>query len=489
MGREANPVMLWAKAENSCWESRLTLILSLAVFLVATAFVVPAAAAGPAGLLGENPDSGEGKTVWLCKPGIADNPCLDNDLGGTRYSPSGITEIDFRPATNPGFDCFYVYPTQSVQAGPNADLSRDKELKDVAINQAAQFSRICDVYAPVYPQYTLAALSGQVTDEVRDIAYEGVLKGWREYLERHNRGRGVVLLGHSQGASHLSRLIDEEIDPRPTLRRRMISAIVPGSNNIYVPKGGVVGGNLTNIPACTRGDQLGCVMAWSLYLDKAESGLPANATFGKLTNGYWVYPEERPNPETYEVLCVNPAELSGSEGLLEPMVNLPVFLNQGNVADPWTEIRETYRAGCQSGPDSSWLDMKTVQGGVTNLAFVLSQINTNLGGLHTGDINLALGNLITIASRQGKRYMAWQGALKRSAAADRALEGARKRLAKVSAKARKAAAACRSTGSRALCRKARAAERQEAKARKKVEKLQAAARRAAEAAEQAYGSV
>lgn len=490
MGREANPVMLWAKAENSCWKSRLTWIVSLAFFLVATAFVVPAAAAAPTGLLGENPDPGEGRTVWLCKPGIDDNPCLDVSFGGTRYLANGDNiPLDYRPARNPGFDCFYIYPTQSRQVGPNADLSRDPELKAVAVNQAAQFSRICDVYAPVYPQYTLTALSGQVTDEVRDIAYEGVLKGWREYLERHSKGRGVVLLGHSQGASHLSRLIDEEIDPRPALRRRMISAIVPGSNNIYVPKGGVVGGNLSNIPACTRGDQLGCVMAWSLYLDKAESGLPANATFGKLASGYWVYPEDRPDPATYEVLCVNPAKLSGGNGLVTPLANLPAFLGQTDALDPWTEAQGFYRAECQTGDDSSWLDMSAVPGAPASiLDGVIPLINTNLGGLHTGDVNLVLGDLVTVASRQGARYISWRKAVARSVAADRALEGARKALAKASAKARKAAAACRSTGSRTPCRQARTAERQQAKARKKVKQLETTARRAAAAAEQAYGS-
>lgn len=464
--------------------ARLLPVLSVLFGLFLLASPAGASPATPA----DADRGGAEETVWLCKPGIDDNPCLDGSFGGTRYLASGgDTPLDYSPAPNPRFDCFYIYPTQSEQAGANADLSRDPELKAVAVNQAAQFSRICNVYAPVYRQYTF---NSPITDEVRDTAYEGVLNGWREYLERYNKGRGVILLGHSQGASHLSRLIDEEIDPSPALRRRMISAIVPGSNNVYVPKGGVVGGNLENIPACTEGDQLGCVMAWSLYLNKAGSGLPNGATFGRLSApSYWIYPEERPDPSTYEVLCVNPAELSGGAGLVTPLANLPAFLGQTNAPDPWTEAQGFYRAECRSGEDSSWLDLSAVPGVPASiLDGVIPLINSNLGGLHTGDVNLVLGDLITIASRQGARYLSWRKAVERSVAADKALKRAQKVLAKASAQAKKAAAACRSTGSKGLCRKARSARARESKARKKVEKLEAAARKAATAAEQAYGS-
>ena len=479
MGRRGN----LAGTLNRSGAASLVPVLSFlfGLFLLATP-----AGASP-GTASDADRGGAEETVWLRKPGIDDNPCLDGSFGGTRYLASGgDTPLDYSPAPKPRFDCFYIYPTQSEQAGANADLSRDQELKAVAVNQAAQFSRICDVYAPVYRQYTF---NSPITDEVRDIAYEGVVNGWQEYLQRYNRVRGVILLGHSQGASHLSRLIDEEIDPSPALRRRMISAIVPGSNNVYVPRGGVVGGNLENIPACTRGDQLGCVMAWSLYLNKAESGLPEGANFGRLDTGYWVYPEDRPDPATYEVLCVNPAELSGAAGLITPLANLPAFLGQTNAPDPWTEAQGFYRAECLSGEDSSWLDLSAVPGVPASiLDGVIPLINSNLGGLHTGDVNLVLGDLITIASRQGARYLSWRKAVERSMAADKALERARTALVKASAQARKATAACKSSGSRALCRKARSAEAREGKARERVKKLETAARKAAAAAEQAYGS-
>lgn len=436
------------------------------------------------------------ETVWLCKPGIDDNPCLDGSFGGTRYLPSGATEpFSYGPTSKPAFDCFYVYPTQSEQNRLNADYSRDPELKAVAVNQASQFSRICDVYAPVYRQYTnralgeLDTLSGPEIDQIRDIAYDSMRSAFADFVSNHSKGRGFVLIGHSQGASHLSRLIDEEIDPNPVLRKRMISAIVPGSNNIYVPKGGVIGGNLEAIPACTRGDQLGCVMAWSLYLNKAGTGIPGNSSFGRLETGYWVYPEARPDSSTYEVLCVNPGVLSGNDGVITPLANLPAFLGQINAVDPWTEGQGLYRADCRKGDDASWLDMTPVQGASASiLDGVLPLINSNAGGLHTGDVNLVLGDLIEIASRQGARYVSWRKAVARSRSADRALERGRAELSKATAKAARAASACRASGSKGSCRKARSAAAEKRRIASRVAKLKVAAGKAARAAERAYGS-
>lgn len=502
--------------------SRMLSLLTVSVVLLAGLAV----AAAPA-RAGDIPPPSE--TVWLCKPGIADNPCLDGSLGGTRYLANGGTApFSYSPARKPRFDCFYVYPTQSEQSALNADYSRDPELKAVAVNQAAQFSRICDVYAPVYRQYTnqalgaLNSLDPEGVAEIRDIAYDSMRSAFADFVSNHSKGRGFILIGHSQGASHLSRLIDEEIDPNPVMRKRMISAIVPGSNNIYVPKGGVVGGNLENIPACTRGNQLGCVMAWSLYLNRAEAGLPANSSFGRLETGYWVYPEDRPDSNSYEVLCVNPGQLSGLGGsfgssgvggnggnggaggnggiggyggfvgngsVITPLANLPAFLGQTDAEDPWTEGQGLYRAECLSGEDSSWLDMSPVPGASASiLDGVLPLINANLGGLHTGDINLVLGDLIAVASRQGARYAFWREAVAGARAASRRAVSTGKKAKRLAASQRRTSSACRNGRSASTCDRAKRLSRQARKTRATARRLSARASKLARRAERIYGT-
>jgi hypothetical protein len=48
------------------------------------------------------------------------------------------------------------------------------------------------------------------------IAYLGLLASSKDYLAHDNHGRGVVLIGHSQGAALPIPLIRHEIDPNPS---------------------------------------------------------------------------------------------------------------------------------------------------------------------------------------------------------------------------------------------------------------------------------
>ena len=97
-------------------------------------------------------------TVWLCRPGLADNPCESN-LGTTIVRADGSTSVVLpKPAKHPPIDCFYVYPTVSGQQRSNADLTIDPEEIAVAEQQASRFSQVCRVFAPMYRQITIRGL-------------------------------------------------------------------------------------------------------------------------------------------------------------------------------------------------------------------------------------------------------------------------------------------------------------------------------------------
>jgi hypothetical protein len=412
-------------------------------------------------------------TVWLCKPGEADNPCLGK-MDGIATEPGPLdVPLGYSAAEDPPIDCFYLYPTQSAQTGANADLSKDPEIRNVAINQARQFSRICDVYAPMYRQYTFEA---PITDEVRDIAYNSALGAWNDYLENYNDGRGVIIVGHSQGSSHMSRLMAEEIDDDAAVRDRMISAIIPGAN-VYVPKGGVVGGQFQNIPACETGDQTGCVIAYSMYLNQP----PPSASFGWVDTGYWINPAPRPDKDLYQVLCVNPADLAGENGVLRPLANLPAFLNQVEPAKPWQAMPDFYGGECRTAEDPvkgtvSWLNVSDIRqpgDNRTNLATLITQSG---GNLHLGDINLALDSLITVAGRQRDAWLAAERAplITKRATLRRQLKAATSRAAVLKVKARKAKQRCRKTGSG--CADAKRLAGKSRKAGQKVSRLKLSVR-------------
>lgn len=345
--------------------------------------------------------SASAKTVWLCKPGLGANPCA-RSLTTTVVKADGTqsTELARRPR-RPKIDCFYVYPTVSGQNRTNATRTAEPEQKAVAEQQAARFSQVCRMFAPVYRQLTIRAIGGEISDAAARLAYGDVRSAWRDYLRNHNRGRGVVLIGHSQGTYVLRQLVKDEIDRRPKVRGRLVSALLLGGN-VLVKKGRESGGDFRNIRACRSAGQTGCAIGYSAFYGTP----PADARFGRAVGRIGVAAD----PDTQEVLCTNPAALGGGSGALEPYFATAPFPGPlGAVTDAppaavptrWISVPGQYRASCRREAGAVWLGVTPAPGDPR------PALTESIGpdwGLHLYDVNLPLGNLVDVVRRQAKAY-------------------------------------------------------------------------------------
>jgi hypothetical protein len=352
------------------------------------------------GLVITGPASAEKNFKWMCKPGKAHNPCMVS-LKTTSVTANGGESISSpRRPKAPPVDCFYVYPTLSAQEGPNADLTLEPQFRESARQQAAMFSRTCRVFAPVYPQYTVPAIfAGQMTPEVVEKAYSGVKAAWNEYLKKYNHGRGVVLIGHSQGAGHLGNLVDDTFDRKPNLRKRLVSAVLIGGN-IYVLKGKRVGGQFMNVPTCARARETGCVIASSGYLTVP----PPNAIFGRVTGALI---EPGIDPDKYEVMCVNPATLDGSKGVLRPLYSAEGTFGSSNFPDYGTQFvayPDMYEGKCVRAGGAHYMRITEM----TTPSDERVRISEPLGptwGTHLSEVSDSGGNLVNVVGRQTSTYM------------------------------------------------------------------------------------
>jgi pimeloyl-ACP methyl ester carboxylesterase len=333
---------------------------------------------------------------WLCRPGQADDSCTTS-LTTTVVSASGPARIErAKDARHPGIDCFYVYPTVSEQATALATLRIEPVETDVAQQQASRFSQVCRVFAPMYRQLTLKAIldPSDLSPANRAIAYDGVVAAWKDYLAHDNHGRGVVLIGHSQGAAMRIALLRNQVDNNPSVRRHLVSAIILGGN-VTVPVGGTVGGSFQHIPACTSTTDTGCVVAYSSF----DRQPPADSLFGRPGSGVSALAPGVPlSTAGLQVLCVNPASPAGGRAPLMPYFRSKQTTAGLNAvapaeATPWVTEPDLYTGQCEYVDGASWLQVtETVATG--DRRPVVSQ---NLGptwGLHLVDVNIALGTLV-----------------------------------------------------------------------------------------------
>ena len=207
----------------------------------------------------------------------------------------------------------------------------------------------------------------RVTPEQAAIAYGDVRAAWRDYLAHHNDGRGFVLISHSQGTFALRQLIREEIDRKPAVRKRLVSALLLGGN-VTVRKRSAVGGDFRNVPACRSATQLGCVVAYSTF----GTAPPADSLFGRV-NGIFSQVNSA-DASRLEVLCTNPAALGGGSGALRtyiPTTPFPGTVGVGvaleigplpSVSTPWVAAPSDYRGRCVRSGGANVLRIATASG-------------------------------------------------------------------------------------------------------------------------------
>jgi Protein of unknown function (DUF3089) len=339
---------------------------------------------------------GAAAVTWLCRPGLAGDPCLYPE-GATSVAADG-TKTNVAPvsASPPAFDCFYIYPTVTASAPTsNTGTKVTPALEAAAVAQASRFSQVCNVWAPTYRQRTSASLQKGLGNDpaADDISYESLLAGWKDYLAHDNDGRPIVFIGHSQGSANLIRLLRSQVDDNPVLRDRMVSALILGGN-VQVPVGKVVGGTFSHIPACIRTGQTECVIAYSSF----SSAPPADSLFGRPGQGVSLQSGQT-SRKGQQVLCTNPAALGSKSAA--PLT--PYFVSPAGSAEPWVTYPGLYTGTCENEGGATWLQVAAAPGDSRPV------VAPTLGpewGLHADDVNLALGNLVNDVGAAEATYAA-----------------------------------------------------------------------------------
>lgn len=218
----------------------------------------------------------------------------------TDLDPPGLT----RPE-QPAADGFYIHPTTFRGQQWNAaveDAAANEDVDAVTMSQATVLAECCRIFAPRYRQAASAASTPGMDRtsgmQAFGLAYEDVRSAFRDFVAQSG-DRPIVLLGHSQGAFHLHRLLAEEIVDTP-LADRLVAAYAVG---IAAPVGRFAD-SWTGLRPCDDATTTGCVAAWSTF------GPNADPLAYQQLNAQRFPEYARPDGDI-DLLCMNP--LTGSK--------------------------------------------------------------------------------------------------------------------------------------------------------------------------------
>jgi pimeloyl-ACP methyl ester carboxylesterase len=356
--------------------------------------------------------------AWLCWPGKAGDACAV-DLTTTVIKADGTETVEaFKADPKAPIDCFYVYPTVSNDPGVVSDMVPGPEELNVVRQQVARLGAKCRIYAPMYRQVTLTALRagiggkplpGAADPAARTLGYNDVVDAWTYYLAHENKGRGVVLVGHSQGSGVLTRMIAAEVDGKPA-QKQLVSAILMGTSLALEP--GKDTGAFKTIPTCKSANQLGCVIAYATFRDTVPP--PANSRFGRT-----------PMNPGMEAACVNPAAPGGGKGELKAYLsNTAQIADAGPATTVWVSGKPNPKTPFVAVPG-----LLTGQCVAKNgFNYLEAHVNADPAdprtddipgdvklpngqvlpdwGLHLIDANIAMGNLLDVVGQQAKAWAA-----------------------------------------------------------------------------------
>lgn len=203
--------------------------------------------------------------MWFSHPEITqNNPVL--------WVPDGFEVTDAPKAYT-----FFVHPTSYLKADSwNAALD-DKESQDRARvflrSQASVFNGISQIWAPRYRQ---AAIGAFLTDKTEagmalDAAYQDIDTAFAEFLHDIPEDAPIILAGHSQGALHLTYLLQNRVAGKP-IAKRIVAAYIVGWPVSVANDLAALG-----LGACDTPDATGCVLSWQSFAEPAETGLILSA--------------------------------------------------------------------------------------------------------------------------------------------------------------------------------------------------------------------
>lgn len=205
-------------------------------------------------------------------------------------------------------DVFYIHPTtyRDVEFwNQPLDKAATNAWTDESViaRQAAIFNACCRVFAPRYRQATAAAVYAPPERKplaAYEFAWGDVRAAFLHYMQHWNQGRPFILVGHSQGTSHIERWFNEF--GTGAYRSQLVAAYAVGIGFTTGSLRQMAGG----VPVCATPTSTGCLVSWNVF---DAAGDPSMFVRGTQTR----HAARFGSSEGNDILCINPLTFDVSQ--------------------------------------------------------------------------------------------------------------------------------------------------------------------------------
>ena len=258
--------------------------------------------------------------MWFSRPGkgVANDPArwqpafaeseADEARRGSAQAAETTPEPDTAPTPSPAtqaaedvppFAVFFVHPTSYFERSQwNASLDHEDSQNRARLmvrGLGSAFNQASEIWVPRYRQATFGAFITDMPEagQALEAAYGDIEQAFDFFLDSIPADMPIVLAGHSQGAYHVTRLLEERVAGTPLQSRIAMAYPIgwPISIEHDLPSLG--------LPACATPDQSACVVSWASFAEPADPG--------QFFRRYAAIPGNDGEPRGQSpILCVNP---------------------------------------------------------------------------------------------------------------------------------------------------------------------------------------
>ena len=192
------------------------------------------------------------------------------NLNAWAVHPSGDLGIlsEFE-TTNEKFpvDVFFIYPTMHSNKNDtswNADIF-DQNTRNYVLNSTIKYQSSAwyatgNLYVPFYRQAHLRVFRQSFWEnggkQAYEMAYQDVKAAFKLFLEEFNDGKPIIIAGHSQGAGHAKRLLQDFFDNKP-LQKKLVAAYLIGTK--------IKSEDFDNIKLMQEANETGGFVSWNTF--------------------------------------------------------------------------------------------------------------------------------------------------------------------------------------------------------------------------------